>query len=156
MVENDAKALYKAGEKRLGTDERTFIQIFCERSRAHLAYVASVYHSMHGNSLKKVIFSLVLLFLEEFLYLMHIHDAFYQAVKKETSGNFEYGLLTILKCSENPAKYFAKVYSMEVILQYVIHVFLFMLQGRMVTHSVTVWEGILLNIDAIIKNYNSM
>ncbi|KAH9780532.1 Annexin [Citrus sinensis] len=83
MVENDAKALYKAGEKRLGTDERTFIRIFCERSRAHLAYVAPVYHSMHGNSLKKV-------------------------VKKETSGNFEYGLLTILKCSENPAKYFAK------------------------------------------------
>ncbi|PAL70309.1 hypothetical protein CEJ83_20350, partial [Acinetobacter baumannii] len=70
--------------KRLGTDERTFIRIFCERSRAHLAYVAPVYHSMHGNSLKKV-------------------------VKKETSGNFEYGLLTILKCSENPAKYFAKV-----------------------------------------------
>ncbi|KAH9724561.1 Annexin [Citrus sinensis] len=83
MVENDAKALYKAGEKRLGTDERTFIRIFCERSRAHLAYVASVYHSMYGNSLKKV-------------------------VKKETSGNFEYGLLTILKCSENPAKYFTK------------------------------------------------
>lgn len=56
MVENDAKALYKAGEKRLGTDERTFIRIFCERSRAHLAYVASVYHSIYGNSLKKVNF----------------------------------------------------------------------------------------------------
>ena len=32
-----------------------------------------------------------------------------QAVKSETSGNFEHGLLTILRCSENPAKYFAKV-----------------------------------------------
>lgn len=34
-----------------------------------------------------------------------------QAVKSETSGNFEYALLTILRCAENPAKYFAKVSS---------------------------------------------
>lgn len=32
-----------------------------------------------------------------------------KAVKSETSGKFEFGLLTILKCAENPAKYFAKV-----------------------------------------------
>lgn len=84
MVENDAKALFKAGEKRLGTDEKTFIKIFSERSRAHLAAVSHAYHNTYGNSLKK-------------------------AVKKETSGNFEYGLLTILQCAENPGKYFAKV-----------------------------------------------
>ncbi|KAI3955902.1 hypothetical protein MKW98_006262, partial [Papaver atlanticum] len=30
------------------------------------------------------------------------------AVKSETSGNFEFGLLTILKCAGNTAKYFAK------------------------------------------------
>ncbi|GFZ21302.1 Calcineurin-like metallo-phosphoesterase superfamily protein [Actinidia rufa] len=39
MVETDAKALSKAGEKSLGTDEKTFIRIFSERSRAHLAAV---------------------------------------------------------------------------------------------------------------------
>ncbi|XVF12233.1 hypothetical protein REPUB_Repub08aG0097500 [Reevesia pubescens] len=86
MTLKDAKALYKAGEKKLGTDEKTFIRIFSERSRAQLAAISSAYHDMYGGSLKK-------------------------AVKNETSGKFEHGLLTILKCSENPAKYLAKVYS---------------------------------------------
>ncbi|KAA8529879.1 hypothetical protein F0562_034517 [Nyssa sinensis] len=81
MVENNAKALFKAGEKRLGTDEKTFIRIFSERSRAHLAAVNSAYHK-HLNL---------------------------EAVKRGTSGKFEYGLLTILRCAENPGKYFAKV-----------------------------------------------
>lgn len=56
MVEKDAKALYKAGERRLGTDEKVFIEIFSERSSAHLAAVSSAYNSMYGNSLKKVAF----------------------------------------------------------------------------------------------------
>ncbi|XP_058078400.1 annexin D5-like [Magnolia sinica] len=84
MVDKDAKVLYKAGEKKLGTDEKTFIHIFSERSRPHLAAVSIAYHHMYGNSLKK-------------------------AVKSETSGLFEDALLTILRCAENPAKYFAKV-----------------------------------------------
>ncbi|XP_047330089.1 annexin D5-like [Impatiens glandulifera] len=84
MVEHDAKALYKAGEKRLGTDEMTFIKVFSERSRAHLAGVETAYKSMYGHSLQKV-------------------------VKKETSGNFEFGLLTILRCADNPGIYFAKL-----------------------------------------------
>ncbi|CAN4092696.1 unnamed protein product [Withania somnifera] len=82
-VDHDAKALYKAGEKKLGTDEKTFIRIFSERSRAHLAAVSAAYHSMYSRTLKK-------------------------AVKSETSGLFEFGLLTILQCAENPAKFFAK------------------------------------------------
>ena len=60
MVEKDAKALYKAGERRLGTDEKTFIRVFSERSAAHLAAVDSAYHNMYGNSLKKVNFLNVL------------------------------------------------------------------------------------------------
>lgn len=32
-----------------------------------------------------------------------------QVVKSETSGHFEYALVTILNCAENPGKYFAKV-----------------------------------------------
>lgn len=55
LVEIDAKALYKAGEKRWGTDEDKFIQIFSERSPAHLAAVSHVYKQSHTNSLKKVI-----------------------------------------------------------------------------------------------------
>ncbi|KAK4423346.1 Annexin D5 [Sesamum alatum] len=84
LADIDAKALYKAGEKRLGTDERTFIRIFSERSWAHLAAVDAAYHSNYGKSLKK-------------------------AVKSETSGNFEFALLTILKCAINPGRYFARV-----------------------------------------------
>ncbi|KAM6546745.1 hypothetical protein CsatB_027481 [Cannabis sativa] len=84
MVERDAKALYKAGEKRLGTDEMIFIRIFSERSRAHMAAVSYAYHDIYGTSLEK-------------------------AIKKETSGHFEQGLLAILRSAENPAKYFAKV-----------------------------------------------
>lgn len=83
IVESDAKALYKAGEKKWGTDEDTFIRIFGERSRSHLAAVSAAYHNLYGHSLKK-------------------------AIKKETSGLFEYGLLTIVRCAENPALYFAK------------------------------------------------
>jgi len=55
-AENDAKALYKAGEKKLGTDENTFIRIFSERSRAHLAAVDAAYTSMFGHSLEKVFY----------------------------------------------------------------------------------------------------
>ncbi|KAL1807628.1 hypothetical protein DCAR_0727007 [Daucus carota subsp. sativus] len=84
MVEHDAKALYKAGEKKLGTDEKTFIRIFSERSRAHLAAVSATYHNIYDRKLEK-------------------------AIKNETSGNFEYGLVTILRCAENPGMYFAKV-----------------------------------------------
>jgi len=54
IAENDARTLYKAGEKRLGTDERTFIRIFSERSRAHLAAVDAAYRGMYGHSLGKV------------------------------------------------------------------------------------------------------
>ncbi|KAL8120661.1 annexin D5-like isoform X1 [Apium graveolens] len=84
VVENDAKALYKAGEKKFGTDEKIFIHIFSERSRAHLAAVSTTYHNIYDTELEK-------------------------AIKKETSGHFRYGLLTILRCAKNPGIYFAKV-----------------------------------------------
>ena len=50
----DSKAVFKAGQKKLGTDEKTFIHIFSERSKAQLAAIISAYHDMYGNSLKKV------------------------------------------------------------------------------------------------------
>ncbi|KAK2439672.1 hypothetical protein P8452_35106 [Trifolium repens] len=84
MAENDAKVLYKAGEKKLGTDEKTFVQIFSQRSAAQLAAINHFYHGKYGHSLKK-------------------------AIKNETSGNFAHALLTIVQCAESPAKYFAKV-----------------------------------------------
>jgi len=76
----DSEALLKAGEKKLGTDA-ILIHIFSKRSRVQLA----AFHHMYGESLEK-------------------------AVKKgKTSDLFKYAILTILRCSENPARYFAKV-----------------------------------------------
>uniref|UniRef100_A0A452XVX7 Annexin n=1 Tax=Aegilops tauschii subsp. strangulata TaxID=200361 RepID=A0A452XVX7_AEGTS len=76
--------LYRAGEKRVGTDERAFIRIFTESSRAHLVSIANAYQHMYARSLEKTL-------------------------KSETTGNFQFGLLTILRCADTPAKYFAKV-----------------------------------------------
>lgn len=56
VAEKDAKSLFKAGERRLGTDENTFIHIFSERSRAHLAAVSTAYHHTYSTSLIKVCF----------------------------------------------------------------------------------------------------
>lgn len=57
-IEKDAKDLFKAGEKELGTNENTFIRIFSERSWAHLAATSIAYYRMYGSSLKKVLSSL--------------------------------------------------------------------------------------------------
>ncbi|KAF7808494.1 annexin D5-like [Senna tora] len=85
IVEKDAKDLFKAGEKKmLGTDDKTFIRIFSDRSSTHLAAIDKAYQRDHGHSLEK-------------------------AIKKETSGYFERGLLAILRCATNPALYFAKI-----------------------------------------------
>ncbi|KAK1321391.1 hypothetical protein QJS10_CPA03g01284 [Acorus calamus] len=100
LAEKDAKTLYKAGEKRLGTNEDVFIQIFSHRSRAQLAAVVAAYHCIYGTELTKVLYILTP-FGVGLSYTI-------KAVKKETSGDFEYALLTILRCAENPAKYFAK------------------------------------------------
>ena len=55
MVAKDAKDLFKAGEKKLGTDEKVFIRIFSERSSAQLAAIAFAYHDTYGSSLEKVV-----------------------------------------------------------------------------------------------------
>lgn len=54
LVAEDAKALFKAGEKKLGTNEKIFVRIFSERNPAHLVAVGSAYNDMYGNSLNKV------------------------------------------------------------------------------------------------------
>ncbi|KAJ6689497.1 hypothetical protein OIU85_005863 [Salix viminalis] len=55
LVEDDAKAINKIGVKKSGVDESTFIQIFTERSSAHLIALASVFHKMSGKELGKVL-----------------------------------------------------------------------------------------------------
>ncbi|XP_039060518.1 annexin D5-like [Hibiscus syriacus] len=84
MAMKDAKDMYEAGEKRWVADDKTFIRILSERSSAQLAATCTAYHDLYGGPLQKV-------------------------VKGKTSGKLQHGLLTILKCSLNPAEYFAKV-----------------------------------------------
>ena len=72
IAAKDSKALFKAGEKKLGTDEKTFIHIFSERSRAQLAAIISAYHDMYGNSLKKVYIYIYIYFLSNLIFLFLI------------------------------------------------------------------------------------
>lgn len=82
LVENDVKSIHKFGDRKAGMDEKILIQVFSERSRAHLVALDATYHKVYGKELRR-------------------------AIKRETSGHFKHGLLTILQCAENPAKYFA-------------------------------------------------
>lgn len=54
LAKNDAKILYKAREKKLGTDEKTFIHILSEEKGPHLTAISATYQIIYGNSLKKV------------------------------------------------------------------------------------------------------
>ncbi|ORX91638.1 Annexin [Basidiobolus meristosporus CBS 931.73] len=72
----DVEALYRAGEKRFGTDEGAFISIICTRSDAHLVQVFSQYQIKYGKPIQKVI-------------------------KSEFSGDIERGLLSVVGYVQN-------------------------------------------------------
>ncbi|KAJ6981906.1 hypothetical protein NC653_025105 [Populus alba x Populus x berolinensis] len=82
LVEEDAIAISKIEVKKSGMDESEFIQIFTERSSAHLSALASAYHKMFRKELRKTI-------------------------KRETSGNFKHALLTNLEYAVDPTKHYA-------------------------------------------------
>jgi len=78
-IVNDAEAqacadiLYKAGEGKIGTDEKVFVDIIARKSPQFLARVSDFYKAAHkGRSIE-------------------------QAIKGETSGHFEDTLLALLK-----------------------------------------------------------
>jgi annexin A7/11 len=48
-------ALYRAGEGKIGTDEKAFIDILGNHSREHVQAVATVYEQKHGKSLAAVV-----------------------------------------------------------------------------------------------------
>ncbi|KAJ4467255.1 hypothetical protein J3R30DRAFT_3718159 [Lentinula aciculospora] len=54
QVQNDVKALYKAGQGKIGTDEITFCDIIINRSKSHLAALCDAYGRKY-KSLTKVI-----------------------------------------------------------------------------------------------------
>ena len=54
MAEEDAKQLYKDGEKIWGTNKKTFVEIFTKRNRPQLAAVDVAYEKLYGRSLEEV------------------------------------------------------------------------------------------------------
>ncbi|KAG1958978.1 annexin A3a [Pimephales promelas] len=79
----DAKALYQAGEKKLGTDESKFIEILCKRSIPHLRQTILEYKNISGKTLQK-------------------------SIEKEMSGNLEELFVAIVKCVMSTPAYFAE------------------------------------------------
>ena len=83
MCQNDAQALYQAGEGRWGTDESTFIRLFANRSAAEIAMIDNCYSRLRGKGLLK-------------------------AIEKEFSGDVRKLLETIVEGLLDPPAYFAK------------------------------------------------
>ncbi|XP_048419602.2 annexin A5-like [Stegostoma tigrinum] len=83
QAEDDAKALYEAGENAWGTDEEKFIAILCSRSVPHLLAVFDEYQKMND---------------------IDIEDS----IGSECSGTLQQVMLAIVKCVKNTPAYFAE------------------------------------------------
>eukprot|EP01122_Echinamoeba_exundans_P000533 TRINITY_DN10467_c0_g1_i1.p1 TRINITY_DN10467_c0_g1~~TRINITY_DN10467_c0_g1_i1.p1 ORF type:complete len:327 (-),score=93.47 TRINITY_DN10467_c0_g1_i1:107-1048(-) len=82
-VDADAGALYKAGEGKIGTDEKKFIEILTTRSFPTIAKIAEVYRNSHKHDLET-------------------------AIEKETSGYFRDGMRAIvITATRGAAPWFA-------------------------------------------------
>lgn len=82
-AKQDAKELYEAGEKKLGTDESKFNSILCSQSYEQLRLVFAEYKALSKKSLEQVI-------------------------KSEMSGDLEDGMLAVYGAVENKHKFFAE------------------------------------------------
>lgn len=82
-AEEDAKLLFKAGEKKLGTDEDQFIDILCHRSIPQLRQTLVEYKNLSGKTLQESIIS-------------------------EMSGDVADLLVAVVKCVMSVPAYFAE------------------------------------------------
>uniref|UniRef100_A0A672Y4Q2 Annexin n=1 Tax=Sphaeramia orbicularis TaxID=375764 RepID=A0A672Y4Q2_9TELE len=100
-AEEDAKILYKAGEKKLGTDEEKFIDILCHRSIPQLRQTLVEYKNVSGKTLQ-------------------------ESITSEMSGDLADLLLAVVKCVKSVPAYFAeRLYeSMKVSLCFIFFVVL--------------------------------
>ncbi|KAM4707771.1 annexin A1-like [Discoglossus pictus] len=83
QADNDARALYEAGEKRKGTDVSTFINILTLKSFPHLQRVFQRYARYSKNDVNK-------------------------AIDLELKGDIENCLMSIVKCAGSRPAYFAE------------------------------------------------
>uniref|UniRef100_A0A3P8YA23 Annexin n=2 Tax=Esox lucius TaxID=8010 RepID=A0A3P8YA23_ESOLU len=82
-AKEDAKILYNAGEKKLGTDESKFIDILCHRSIPQLRQTLVEYNTISGRSLQ-------------------------ESIEREMSGSLELLLVAIVKCVQSVPAYLAE------------------------------------------------
>ncbi|XP_023265284.1 annexin A5-like isoform X1 [Seriola lalandi dorsalis] len=89
-IENDAQALFKAGEQHFGTDEQAFVTILGNRSAEHLRKVFDAYMKLSGFEME-------------------------ESIQRETSGALRDLLLAVVKCARSVPGYFAETlyYSMK-------------------------------------------
>jgi annexin A7/11 len=80
---NKVDQLYKAGEKRLGTDEKVFYDILTKASAAEIKMINKIYYQKYNHDLLK-------------------------AIDSEFSGNMKKLLKTIVYISLDPSEYFAR------------------------------------------------
>uniref|UniRef100_A0A0N5AX43 Annexin n=1 Tax=Syphacia muris TaxID=451379 RepID=A0A0N5AX43_9BILA len=83
-VLQDAHALHRAGEQRLGTDETCFNAILAAQNYAQLRLVFQEYQKITGHPIEK-------------------------AIEAEFSGDIKDGLLAVVACVQNRHAYFAKL-----------------------------------------------
>lgn len=84
-AEQDADALYKSGEGRMGTDERSFINVLVTSPPQHLRAVNAAYVKKHKNDLIK-------------------------AVKKEFGGDAEAALLFLVRMALEPLELLSELF----------------------------------------------
>lgn len=82
-AQQQAKELYAAGEKQMGTNEVTFNRIFATESMAQLKLIFEEYYKLTGHDIDK-------------------------AIKKEMSGDVERAFLAVAQVARNPPAYFAQ------------------------------------------------
>ncbi|XP_048826349.1 annexin A5-like [Brienomyrus brachyistius] len=82
-IEQDAKALFAAGEAKFGTDEETFITILGNRSAEHLRKVFDAYMKLSGYEIE-------------------------ESIQRETSGSLRALMLAVVKCARSVPAYFAE------------------------------------------------
>ncbi|MEQ2309931.1 Extracellular matrix protein fras1, partial [Ameca splendens] len=83
-AQEDAKALYNAGEKKWGTDESKFIEILCQRSVPQLRQTLIEYKNISGKTLQ-------------------------QSIEGEMCGELEELLVAVVKCVKSLPAYFAEL-----------------------------------------------
>lgn len=83
LAEQDATALFEAGEARFGTDESTFSYILAHRNYLQLQATFKIYESLAGTDIL-------------------------DAIDNEATGTLKECYITLVRCAKNPQLFFAR------------------------------------------------